>query len=712
MISQEVRTGDGAYWFVGSSFGGTKDQTKRFLKNGIWEVHNPTEKESAAVNSMEPGDKIAIKASYVRKKGLPFDNRGYFVSAMLIKAIGVITENLRNGESISVEWEDGFEPKEWFFYTHRSTIWRLNLKDWGAKGLVAFAFHSEPQDIDRFRNDPYWRERFGDSNSGKERFKWTSFYESFADKLLKYKDNRFDLIQGIHAIAAKMDGLSYLQDQFKNGSSGPLQDICPFTAMGIFNRGIKTANRKRIAKEAADFLGVKEPVPDSFEGIPILNNQKSWFFGYEKDREPDDIDVLWDFFAQALKFADSENDEGREAFIAAYDKASNCKGVGWNLTMGLYWIRPWFFPTLESQSKEYIEKKLSIKIGRNSSKNYSTAKDYLKIRDSLDIRFNENFFPVHSFPELSYAAWLYKPETDVTPISDSYSVDNIIQEGAFLDRSQLEYIVQRIEDKVNLILQGPPGTGKTWLAKKLAFALMGKKDESKVRALQFHPNLSYEDFVRGWRPDGDGRLALVDGPFMEVIMAAGEDPGVKYVVIIEEINRGNPAQIFGEMLTLLEADKRTPSEALELCYRKDDEERVHIPANVFVIGTMNIADRSLALVDLALRRRFAFIDLKPVINERWHDWVSAKNNVESEVLLDIQNRMNRLNADIEADASLGRQFQIGHSYVTPSFDMKIVDGREWFRQVVQTEIGPLLDEYWYDAPEKAKEAVDQLLKGL
>ena len=131
--------------------------------------------------------------------------------------------------------------------------------------------------------------------------------------------------------------------------------------------------------------------------------------------------------------------------------------------------------------------------------------------------------------------------------------------------------------------------------------------------MQFHPNLSYEDFVRGWRPTGDGRLSLADGVFMETIRVASKTPSSRFVVVIEEINRGNPAQIFGELLTLLEAGKRTPNEALELCYPDADGTRrpVHIPENLYVIGTMNITDRSLALVDLALRRRFAFISLQP-----------------------------------------------------------------------------------------------------
>jgi 5-methylcytosine-specific restriction protein B len=293
-----------------------------------------------------------------------------------------------------------------------------------------------------------------------------------------------------------------------------------------------------------------------------------------------------------------------------------------------------------------------------------------------------------------------------------YSIDSILADGCFIARGKIEKILERLRLKKNLILQGPPGTGKTWLAKRLAFALLGQYDESKVRAVQFHPNLSYEDFIRGWRPAGDGKLTLVDGPFVEMMTAAAKDSTSKHVVVIEEINRGNPAQIFGEMLTLLEVDKRTPNESLELSYKRSTDERVFIPANLYVIGTMNIADRSLALVDLALRRRFAFIDLEPALGKPWRDWLQAKCGIGTEILVEIEKRFNDLNNEISADTSLGLQFRVGHSYVTPPFDVKISDGREWFRQVVDTEIGPLLDEYWFDALEKSRKAQERLLEGF
>jgi len=217
--------------------------------------------------------------------------------------------------------------------------------------------------------------------------------------------------------------------------------------------------------------------------------------------------------------------------------------------------------------------------------------------------------------------------------------------------------------------------------------------------------------VRGWRPAGEGRLTLVDGILMQAIEAAASEPDRPFVLVIEEINRGNPAQIFGEMLTLLEDTKRSPSEAIELAYRRAVGEQVYVPANLFVIGTMNIADRSLAIVDLALRRRFAFVDLEPRLGKVWRTWC-AERGLNDNALSLIEDRIAALNFTITKATSLGAQFRIGHSYVTPNREERVPDGLVWFRAKVETEIGPLLDEYWYDSPERAKEERTKLLAGL
>ena len=739
MTTQTIDSAPHATWFVGASYGGTDDQLPRFLAEGIWE-NGYDDKLLDVVRSMRPGERIAIKSSYTRKHGLPFDSRGRAVSVMGIKAVGTITENLNDGKRVKVDWAKVEPVREWYFYTHRATIWRVLPGEWMNDALIAFAFDGKPQDVDRFRNEPFWRERYGTTSPEKQRFEWTDFYEAVAEKLLAHADDRTPLIEGIHEIASRVPGLTYLQDKFPDGTSGPLRDICPFTTMGTFNRSMTDANRKTIAGELAKLLGVTVPVPPSFEGIPVLNNQRSWFFAYADKRGAGDIDALWKVFVAASKMVDGDQLDTRDAFIRAYDEATQVWGVAWNLSTGLYWAHPWEFLTLDSQSRHYINKRLGLNVAISGQQGPCDGRAYLKLLDDLRSRFGEDGYPVHSFPDLSLASWMYKdPVDEPVPAGDigtnagaeqetegevreafqvaapivPYSVEDILKDGCFLERAEIDRLLDRLRTKKNLILQGPPGTGKTWLAKRLAFALMGQKDDSKVRAVQFHPNLSYEDFVRGWRPTGEGKLSLADGVFMEAIKAASKEPSSKFVVVIEEINRGNPAQIFGELLTLLEAGKRTPNEALELCYPDADGKRrpVHIPENLYVVGTMNIADRSLALVDLALRRRFAFVGLEPRLGQVWRDWVVKDCAVDPGLVADIERRIAELNDQIATDARLGKQFRIGHSYVTPAHRLEAGDTKKWFQQVVETEIGPLLDEYWFDAPDEAQKAIARLTQG-
>lgn len=739
MNTKTDSTGAQANWFVGASYGGTDDQMPRFLAEGIWE-NGYDDKLLDVVRSMRPGERIAIKSSYTRKHGLPFDSRGRAVSVMGIKAVGTIIENLNDGKRVKVDWAKVEPVREWYFYTHRATIWRVLPGEWMNDALIAFAFDGKPQDVDRFRNEPFWRERYGTTSPERQRFEWTDFYEAVAEKLLAHADDRTPLIEGIHEIASRVPGLTYLQDKFPDGTSGPLRDICPFTTMGTFNRSMTDANRKTIAGELAKLLGVTVPVPPSFEGIPVLNNQRSWFFAYADKRGAGDIDALWKVFVAASKMVDGDQLDTRDAFIRAYDEATQVWGVAWNLSTGLYWAHPWEFLTLDSQSRHYINKRLGLNVAISGQQGPCDGRAYLKLLDDLRSRFGEDGYPVHSFPDLSLASWMYKdPVDEPVPAGDigtnagaeqetegevreafqvaapivPYSVADILKDGCFLERAEIDRLLDRLRTKKNLILQGPPGTGKSWLAKRLAFALMGQKDDSKVRAVQFHPNLSYEDFVRGWRPTGEGKLSLADGVFMEAIKAASKDPSSKFVVVIEEINRGNPAQIFGELLTLLEAGKRTPNEALELCYPDADGKRrpVHIPENLYMVGTMNIADRSLALVDLALRRRFAFVGLEPRLGQVWREWVVKEGAVDPGLVADIERRIADLNEQIAADARLGKQFRIGHSYVTPAHRLEAGDTKKWFQQVVETEIGPLLDEYWFDAPDEAQKAIARLTQG-
>jgi 5-methylcytosine-specific restriction protein B len=298
------------------------------------------------------------------------------------------------------------------------------------------------------------------------------------------------------------------------------------------------------------------------------------------------------------------------------------------------------------------------------------------------------------------------PNGGATP----YSVADMQADGVFLSEEEIEQALNRWRKKKNLILQGAPGVGKTFVARKLAYALLTEQDRSRMVTIQFHPSFAYEDFVRGYRPtEQAAKFDLIDGPLLQVCKQADDDPDRDYVILIDEINRANLAQVFGELLMLLEADKRGAEHAVTPIYRRHEDERFHVPDNLFFIGTMNIADRSLALVDYALRRRFAFLTLEPrYADPAFRNWLQERG-MNSLLTAKIVNRLTALNTKISEDSLLGPAYQVGHSFFCPlGTDFSHLDD-QWYREVIQTEIKPLLLEYWYDAPQKAEAATTDLL---
>ncbi|RAK64729.1 hypothetical protein DLM85_18585 [Hymenobacter edaphi] len=256
-----------------------------------------------------------------------------------------------------------------------------------------------------------------------------------------------------------------------------------------------------------------------------------------------------------------------------------------------------------------------------------------------------------------------------------------------------------MERKKNLILQGPPGTGKTFLARRLAWLLLGAQDESRIELVQFHPSYSYEDFVQGFRPDGQGGFRLTDGVLPEVCRRAARQPERPFVLLIDEINRGHLNRIFGELLVLLEPDKRGPQHALRLPYAPAAAPRFFVPDNLYLIGTMNTADRSLAPLDYALRRRFAFVPMQPEFGEPLRQLLT-RQGVPKVVVARLLLRLNELNQVIADDPELGPDFQLGHSYFCQP-PQHPAQAPSWLNLILEQEIAPLLDDYWFDQPSQA-----------
>lgn len=273
-----------------------------------------------------------------------------------------------------------------------------------------------------------------------------------------------------------------------------------------------------------------------------------------------------------------------------------------------------------------------------------------------------------------------------------YDKEDFLEE-VFIDADAYRTLRGLLDNKKNLILQGAPGVGKTFIAKRLAYSILGEKDQDKVMMVQFHQSYSYEDFIEGFRPSKDGQgFEIKKGAFYSFCKKAADDIDNDYFFIIDEINRGNLSKIFGELFMLIENDKR--GNTLQLLY---SDEKFSVPANVYIIGMMNTADRSLAMLDYALRRRFAFYNLSPAFKSK--GFLNYQRNLNDDKFDRLINCAQSLNRDIESDESLGKGFCIGHSYFC---NLTSTEG-DRLERIVEYEIIPLINEYWFDEPSKVED---------
>ena len=657
-------------------------------------------------------------------------------------------------------------------------------------------------------------------------YDWIDFYIEFATKLLPFKNDRKSLIRKIYAVY-NIAGISVP----KLESGDEIIDIDPFTIFGTFNKGITNANRIAILNGIASEFGIAATVPSNFDGIPVLNNLKATFYGFKDDRKANDIDNLWSLFEVALALADNDTEDNRQKFSEAYDKVHDQLCIRWNITMGLYWIRPYTFINLDSRNRWFIADVQNmpgefVVAAEKKFKKVPFAADYLEIKDLCKKALDAGEYGYKNFPDLSYMAWVVSEKVNqeiaaekdkktskaeflkwfmpllqalrdlggsATPadarkkiIENEHLSDEIVNEtrgktnvnkfenevafarnylveAGYIDKSvrgvwtlteagktveltaemasdifkkivsgaksmktndsddeqeiaYQEYTVENFLDDVymsednytrlvgllrnkkNIILQGAPGVGKTYVAKCLAYSMMGVEDVERVMMVQFHQSYSYEDFIMGFRPSATG-FELKKGAFYNFCKKAEVDSDNEYFFIIDEINRGNLSKIFGELFMLIENDKR--GKALQLLY---SDEKFAVPKNVYIIGMMNTADRSLAMLDYALRRRFAFFDIKPGFETTgFSKYRMALDNEKFDKLI---NCVESLNREISDDESLGEGFCIGHSYFCNLQPDTIDDS--WLYGIVEYELIPLLKEYWFDEPMKVKDWSENL----
>ena len=817
-------------------------------------------------------------------------------------------------------------------------------------------------------------------------FEWINFYSEFATKLLEFKNNRAELIADIQsaysAINMKLPKLE---------REDSIIDIDPFTVFGLFNKGITNANRIAILESFATVFKIKSKVPNNFDGIPVLNNLKATYYGFKDDRQVADIDNLWGLYESAINLAEKDDAANREIFTKWYDTVHDQLGIRWNITMGLYWIRPYEFINLDSINRGFIVDPDNMPVDfvnsvKKKLNKVPYASEYLAIKDACLHALKDSDYEYKNFPELSYRAWivskqvnqekaevkgkksskaaflrwfapliqalrdlggsgtpaearakiieneqlsedeinqtrgknnvnrfenevafarnylvnagyidksvygiwtlteagksvdmtsemasdifknvlssspskkeknidaladedvhtvrywLYAPGegscmwdefytsgimaigwgeigdlsafdskdamkikmrevideslsyknaahttwqfanemkigdivfvkkgmhqiigrgvvmsdyeydntrddeyknirqvdwthngewphpgqavmktlTDITSYTDyveklnslfedeteedaedvektypPYTKEDFLSE-VFMPEEEYDKLSGILRIKKNIILQGAPGVGKTFVAKRIAFSMMGVKDVERVMMVQFHQSYSYEDFIMGFRPSTDG-FELKRGAFYNFCKKAEIDGDNDYFFIIDEINRGNLSKIFGELFMLIENDKRGVS--LQLLY---SDEKFSVPKNIYIIGMMNTADRSLAMLDYALRRRFAFFEIKPgFTTDGFREYRMSLENEKFDKLIACVESLNNV---ISNDESLGDGFCIGHSYFCNLLPDTIND--QVLSGIVEYELIPLLKEYWFDEPTKVKD---------
>lgn len=698
-------------------------------------------------------------------------------------------------------------------------------------------------------------------------FTWVPYYKEFAEKLLQYQENRADLCRLIYDYEDELL-INYLHDE--GGKDDRFTDIDPFTTFGLFNRGISKKNRASSAALFKRLLNISADVPSDFDGVPILNNQKSHFFGFRQDRKPDDIENLWRLFVKVVKKEDFENE---------YNALLGQFLIGVNITMALFWVRPEDFLAFDSSNRAYMKGRYGIVLP-NRAPAYSA---YMSILNDIKKKMKEDVIKEKTFCELSANAY----------------------NGALNGAGQTRYddIVSIWRRRKNIVLHGAPGTGKTYDIPELAVRLcdpsfMSKgrnreeivkrynqlKDDERLTFTTFHQSLDYEDWIEGLRPVVDETSQVTyeieDGVFKRLCEAAersklegnqygissksdvwkvslkrtgdndvrkdcmengyirigwdecGDDisdetdgsirndkgklildayinkmkvgdivmscysskeidaigvitgeyrydeslPAYKrirpvhwlikgkrenivetnggkemvestvyrlksihvedveailekygvfieqkeddkpYVMVIDELNRGNVSKVFGELITLLEADKRKGSkneESVKLPYSKKS---FHVPDNVYLIATMNTADRSLGSLDYAIRRRFAFIAERPIgleddrFNAELFEKVSRLfvKNFDAYKASGWDATMRLLPADTLSDEYKPEDVWIGHSY----FLMQDEEGVDNSRERILYELIPLLEEYVRDGvlTADAQAVIDELYK--
>ncbi|MCY4583409.1 MAG: AAA family ATPase [Chloroflexi bacterium] len=742
------------YWFVGAAFGGTNDQTERFVRDGIWEAFvdgdSPYEER---VKSMQPGDRIAIKAATAQKlKQPPFEYpQEKHISMMHIKAIGTVSRNLGDGRRVEVDWTPGYHQRVWYFYPVYqptvSEVWPSSGKrPWATDALIRFTFENEDQDYDRFLHDngiksDSWSESIQHDQSNdvmvpaELSIPCEVCEAEIGDRCCstnRVTGNRTPISNYLHGerhqrvltVKCPEEGCpgeigrncfgEYKNESIHKGrimayraSSNPWDDFIR-RAQNYLSTGRleeEEINYKlEVGRQLAavrDALHADPPVlhdwqDDLKKALRGENNLIDWrarsVFNQWLDEHPDDerpddalgvIMSLWGPPTQHLATRFHLLSSHLMDLPLSSAARTNLVSI---LLMGL-------------NAEEYPPYRLTLfdwayeQTGYPRPKQGTDAEMYEYALEFLD-RFIEEAtqrgLALRHRLDAQSVVWALKGGRDNPPgLPDIQTLaDNLLLPVPFL-----EEITTLLSEKKQVIFQGPPGTGKTYVARALAKHLAGS--EERVTFVQFHPSYAYEDFAQGFRPvelsGGQAGFELRDGPLLRAAERAGDEQDADHFLIIDEINRANLGKVLGELYFLLEYRK----EKIRLQY---SDKEFSLPENLYIIGTMNTADRSIALVDLALRRRFSFVEFdtgtEPV-KGLLRRWFNANGLSHMEWVADIVDRANEKLAD-------GRP-EDRHAAVGPSYFMKPGLTEERARRIWKYDVRPYIEERLYGQNERLGE---------
>jgi 5-methylcytosine-specific restriction protein B len=703
-------------------------------------AENRAKKAFELLSQMNAGDKIAIKAAYAKGK----------ISMLRIKAIGTILDDLENGynfdgdlgHTIPVEWEPVTPFVDYELGGYLWTIHQVTKKE-----DIETIFYNVKKNLEDDFINWFITQKKSDGKPYADNYK-NQIRNSLRYDCKKLKD--LDLFE--HNLFLQTDVKAFIELKNRIINSSFYANVDAQAGNAAFSRSLDFYEKFLIERAGTSVtaISLKEFAIKVLEDTQKpMTDIEIWEYGVNNNWDEllnsigktpwQSIYAILSNYKDGtpnpdkrIKIIDSEQ---RRKFVInsidGEDEPTQANSTDFNYNIGISkerWMEMLDNSVIAKNDIELLRKWLYLKgqatcteVGKTYNAHptsyiapvFSMSRrihKYTNCKTRLDESGNIAWWNIPFIGKYvnggEHFEWTIRPEfydallsKGITPLEPpmlvKYDKEDFLTE-VYFESDDYDDIVGIISRKMNIILQGAPGVGKSYMAKRLAYSIVGVKDENKIEMIQFHQNYSYEDFIEGFRPNEDGKFIIKKGVFYNFCEKAKYDKDNKYFFIIDEINRGNLSKVMGELMLLLEHDKRGDEFEMSLTYSGD---KFYVPENVYVIGMMNTADRSLAMIDYALRRRFSFIPIEPVFENLQFIADFKANYPDAETIIE---KIKKLNIFISENLDNGHQ--IGHSYFCSNsrFTSKDIEG------IIKYEITELLKEYFFDDTEAYNKAKDLL----